>query len=63
MSGSSTTLGTDTYGVVVVGNTVEAFTVVVTGTLRTGEPSGTLGVVVEIIDIAKGRGGGHIANE
>jgi hypothetical protein len=32
------------------------------GTLRTGEPSGTLGVVVDTIDIAKGKGGGHIAN-
>jgi hypothetical protein len=49
MSGSATILGTDTYGVVVVGNTVEASAVVATGKLRTGEPSGTLGVVVEII--------------
>jgi hypothetical protein len=57
MPGSTTTLGKDTYGVVVVGKTVEAFTA-----LRTGEQSGTLGVVVEIIDIAKGRGGGHKYN-
>jgi hypothetical protein len=62
MSVSTIALGTDTYGFVVVGKTVEAFDVVATGTLRTGEPSGTLGVVVETITIAKGKGGGCIAN-
>jgi hypothetical protein len=62
MLGSTTTLGTDTYGVVVVGKTVEAFDVVTTGTLGTGESSGKLGVVVETIYISKGKGGGHLAN-
>jgi hypothetical protein len=62
MSGSATTLGTNTYGVVVVGNTVEELIAVAKGTLRTGESSCTFCVVVEIIDIAKGRGGGHIIN-
>jgi hypothetical protein len=57
MSVSTTTFGKDTYGVVVVGKTVEAF-----AALRTGEPSGTFGVVVEITDIVKGRGGGHTYN-
>jgi hypothetical protein len=53
MPGSTTTLGTDTYGVVVVGKTVEAFDEATTG---------TLGVVVETIDIAKGKVGGRISN-
>jgi hypothetical protein len=57
MLGITTALGKDTHGVVVVGKTVEAF-----AASRTGEPSGTLGVVVEIIDIAKGRCGGHKDN-
>jgi hypothetical protein len=48
--------------VVVVGKKVEAFTVVATGTLRTSEPSGTLGVVVETIDVSKGKCGGRIAH-
>jgi hypothetical protein len=60
--GSITTLGTDTFGEVLVGKTVESVTVAATGTLRIGEPSGTLGVFVEIIDVDKDKGGRHLGN-
>jgi hypothetical protein len=47
---------------VVVRNTVEAVTVAATWTLGTSEPSGKLGNVVEIIYLAKGKGGGNLGN-
>jgi hypothetical protein len=56
------TFVTVTFGEVVVGQTVEADIVAATGTLRTGETSGTLGVVVDIIDVDNDKGGGHLGN-
>jgi hypothetical protein len=56
------TLGTVKSGEVVVGQTVEAATLVATGALWTGEPSGRLGVVVEVIDVDNDKGGGHFRN-
>jgi hypothetical protein len=41
---------------------VEAATVAATGTLCTGETSGTLGVLVNIIDVDNDKGGGHFGN-
>jgi hypothetical protein len=56
------TLGISTFGEVVVDQIVEAANVATTGTLCTGETSGTLGVVVDIIDVDNDEGGGNFGN-